>query len=68
MVISIETQVTPRLPVRDVRLPSMSSRSAEVRVIPGSVYFSGRLEQVPIGIAQLYGSEAKQAQFQAFQS
>ncbi|VDL98796.1 unnamed protein product, partial [Schistocephalus solidus] len=68
MVISIETQMSTRLPVRDVLLTSPSSRSSEVRVLPGSVYFSNRVERAPIGMAQLYGSAAKQPQFEAFQS
>ncbi|VDK45799.1 unnamed protein product [Taenia asiatica] len=57
MVIQLRTQMTSMLPIRDVLLPTPTSRDAEVSVEPGAVLFSGTVEGAPIGIDQLYATD-----------
>lgn len=57
MVIQVRTQVTSMLPIRDVFLPTPTSRDTEVTVQPGAVFFSGAVERAPIGIDQLYAAD-----------
>lgn len=57
MVIEVKTQMATMLPIRDVRLPTPTSRDAEVSVTPGAVLFSGSTERVPIGMEQLYAAD-----------
>ena len=63
MVISVRTQDAMMLPIRDVKMASPQSSSAEVGVQPGPVFFSGAAESVPIGIDQLYGGSSAFAAF-----